>query len=174
MKWVVRSMILSCLKFLSISQMYLLALVSMPEVGSSRTMNFEFPMKAMPVESLLLWPPERFLLNSLVFSFKFRSAIIFNTSTSIRAGSLPLNTANSSRCSFTVSSSNRMSNYGHTPISLRTSSIWLSMSFPKIEALPEEKLSSPVNIDIVVVLPKIYILLKLLIPAPFPPSNTKI
>jgi len=116
-------MILSYLKFFNISQIYLLALVSIPEVGSSRTMNLEFPMNAIPVDNLLLYPPDRLLLSSLVFSFKLRSAIIFDTSSFINAGLLPLNTANNSRCSFTVRSSYRMSNYGQTPIILRTSSI---------------------------------------------------
>jgi hypothetical protein len=32
---------------------------SIPEVGSSKIINFESPIKAIPVDSLLFYPPER-------------------------------------------------------------------------------------------------------------------
>ena len=41
--------------------MYLLADVSIPDVGSSRYINLEFPMKAIATLNLLLYPPDRFL-----------------------------------------------------------------------------------------------------------------
>ena len=35
--------------------------VSIPEVGSSNIINFEFPIKAIPVYKRLHCPPDRFL-----------------------------------------------------------------------------------------------------------------
>ena len=36
-------------------------------------------MKAIPVDNLLFYPPDKFLDNSLVFSQRFKSDIIFST-----------------------------------------------------------------------------------------------
>jgi hypothetical protein len=41
-------------------QSFLLALKSIPAVGSSRITSFEFPTRAIATESFLLLPPERF------------------------------------------------------------------------------------------------------------------
>lgn len=54
--------ILSFLYVFSRSQMYLLADVSIPDVGSSKIMTFDFPAKAKATESLLFWPPDKFLV----------------------------------------------------------------------------------------------------------------
>ena len=75
MKWVVRIIILSFLYVFSKSQIYLLAEVSIPEVGSSSMITLDFPAKEMATDNLLLCPPDKFLAYSSLFSFKLTSAI---------------------------------------------------------------------------------------------------
>ena len=70
---------------------------------------------------------------------------------------------NSSRCSFGVNWSNKISNCGHTPIVFLISSISSNISRLKTEAVPEVAGYIPVRIDIVVVFP-----------APLCPSKAKI
>lgn len=85
--------------------MCLLADVSIPEVGSSKYINLESPINAMATESLLFWPPDKFLLKSSAFSYKSTSYMAFSTASGILDSSIPLNTANISKCSLTVISS---------------------------------------------------------------------
>jgi len=134
-------------------------------VGSSKRINLEFPIKAIPVDKRRLYPPDKFFANSFVFSLKFKSDIILSTSSFINSGSDPLNLANNSKCSFTVKSSYNISNYGQTPIIFLISFIYSSTSYPNIFALPFVKLNNPVNIEIVVVFPifLIYIFNKILL-----------
>ena len=57
--WVVRMIILSRLYVFSISQKRRRVVVSIPDVGSSSKTSLESPIRAIPAESLRLWPPER-------------------------------------------------------------------------------------------------------------------
>ena len=59
--------------------MYLLAEVSMPDVGSSKTITFERPAKAIATERRLFCPPDKFLEYSSFFSSRFTSAISLRT-----------------------------------------------------------------------------------------------
>jgi hypothetical protein len=51
--------ILSFFILLSISHIYLLALVSIPDVGSSSKIIFESPINAIPTDNLLFCPPDK-------------------------------------------------------------------------------------------------------------------
>ena len=55
--------------------MYLLADVSIPEVGSSKMMTFDRPAKAMDTDKRLFCPPDKFLEYSSLFSNKLTSLI---------------------------------------------------------------------------------------------------
>ena len=63
-------------------------------------------MKAMAKESLRFYPPDKELLNSSVLLTKLTSLMVLLISSSIVSESAPLNTANNSKCSYTVRSSN--------------------------------------------------------------------
>lgn len=107
-KCVVNITIRLFLYYFSISQMYLLAEVSIPLVGSSRKTILLLPMKAIATLSFRFYPPERFLLYTSALSFKPTSPINFSTSLLMSVLSdIPLYLANSSRCSLTVSTSKR-------------------------------------------------------------------
>jgi len=55
------------------SQINLLTEASHPEVGSSKYINLDPPIKAIATESLLFYPPERFLERTSVLSTKSTS-----------------------------------------------------------------------------------------------------
>jgi len=121
-------------------------------------------MNAIATLSLLFYPPERFLLQTSAFSLKSTSSMNLSTSLEISLLSvIPLNDANSSRCSRTVRVSKRMSCYGHTPRKVLIYSICVSISNPLTSAHPSVIESRPLSIDNVVVFP-----------APLCPSKTKI
>jgi hypothetical protein len=80
MKWVVRMIMRSFLYALRSYQMYLRAEVSIPEVGSSRMITFEPPVKASATDNLRFCPPDRFFAYSPLFEARFTSAISFSTS----------------------------------------------------------------------------------------------
>mmetsp|Transcript_11049 Transcript_11049/g.16441 ORF Transcript_11049/g.16441 Transcript_11049/m.16441 type:complete len:251 (-) Transcript_11049:1514-2266(-) len=148
----------------SMSHILLRAVKSMPEVGSSSITIEEPPIKAMASDSLRFWPPERFLAGVLRLSSRSTCWIFSSTAAWISALSeSPLKRQNIRRCSSTVSSLKSTSCWGHTPNFLRIS----LMSDLKLRLLtvmsPAVGLSSPVSIEIVVVLP-----------APLWPSKAKI
>lgn len=101
---------------------------------SNRT-TFESPINAMPTDNLLFYPPDKFLDNSLVFSVRSKSSIIFFTYSARSLGLTPLfyniyfinykplKALNRNKCSSTVRLSKRISCYGQTPIKCRISSI---------------------------------------------------
>ena len=85
--------------------MYLRAEVSMPDVGSSRMITLEPPVKASATDNLRFCPPERFLAYSPLLERRFTSAISFSTSCYRASSSRPLKAPKSRRCSSTVRSS---------------------------------------------------------------------
>jgi len=56
-------MLLFFLASFRISQIYILFIGSKPVVGSSKNINFELPVRAMPIWTLLFIPPESSLIN---------------------------------------------------------------------------------------------------------------
>lgn len=85
--------------------MYLRADVSIPEVGSSRIITFDPPVKASATDSLRFCPPDRFLAYYPLLERRFTSAISFSTSCYKASSSKPLKAPKSLRCSSTVRSS---------------------------------------------------------------------
>ncbi len=65
--------ILPTLYYLSTSQSLLLDEVSIPEVGSSNMINLEFPIKAIPTDNFLFYPPEAPRLDISLLVHYFRS-----------------------------------------------------------------------------------------------------
>ena len=146
-------MILSFLFLLSMSQSFLLDVVSMPEVGSSSITIFEPPIRAIATESFLFWPPDRVLASWSYYCVKPISKIILWTSFSIWSFETPLKAANSLKWSFGVKKSNRTSCWGHTPRIFLISSIFWKISIPLIWAVPFEGCIKPDSIESVVVFP---------------------
>jgi hypothetical protein len=64
-----------------------------------------------------------------------------------------LNLPNTSKCSLTVNTSNRISCYGHTPMFYLIASMFLVKSLFKIKAVPSVGVSIPYNILKSVVFP---------------------
>lgn len=139
--------------------MYLLADVSMPDVGSSKMITFDLPANDIATERRLFWPPERFFEYSSRFSYKLTSLISLLTSSSSYCPSRPLKVPKSSKCYLTVRSSYRVSCWGQIPIFYL---IFCKSVCPKTSMRPEEGSSIPVSIERVVVLP-----------APLCPNKTK-
>ena len=54
--------------------MCLLAVGSIPDVGSSSSTNLESPINAIASESFLFYPPERFLARAYLLEVKFKSS----------------------------------------------------------------------------------------------------
>mmetsp|Transcript_8940 Transcript_8940/g.8835 ORF Transcript_8940/g.8835 Transcript_8940/m.8835 type:complete len:204 (-) Transcript_8940:1262-1873(-) len=125
----------------------------MPEVGSSRKTILDPPMKAIPTDNFLFCPPDRVLEYALRFSVNPTLCIIFSTSSFRSALLVPLNVANSCKCSSTVNISNRISCWGQTPRFFLIAAISVLISSPSMVADPAEGGVSPVNMEIAVVLP---------------------
>ena len=110
MKWVVRTIILSPRARSSSSQTCRRACGSMPDVGSSKKIILGLPMRAIARESLRFIPPDKCSDIVSALSSSPTSSILLATSASrVHESDIPLIAPNSSRCSFTVSLSNRMS-----------------------------------------------------------------
>ena len=52
-------------------------MIKFTEVGSSKSMSFEPPIKAIPTDNLRFCPPDRFLAKSKRFALKSTSSIIY-------------------------------------------------------------------------------------------------
>lgn len=102
--------------FLSISQIYLLPDKSIPDDGSSNNTNFESPIKAIAIESLLLLPPERSFASVCLFKSSPTSWMTFSISAFLLPEFRPLKSVKISKCSSGVRRSNKISCYGQTPI----------------------------------------------------------
>mmetsp|Transcript_6069 Transcript_6069/g.18377 ORF Transcript_6069/g.18377 Transcript_6069/m.18377 type:complete len:200 (-) Transcript_6069:2225-2824(-) len=89
-KCVLRMITLSFRLFLMISHVSLLDLGSMPLVGSSRTTSLGLPMKAIPTESLRIWPPLNSQLGQLSLALSPTSWAIPRTQSLIRWRGTPL------------------------------------------------------------------------------------
>ena len=96
---VVSRMILSFLQLISMFQSCLRAWMSKPDVGSSKSTNFEFPQRAMATESLRLLPPESVFARSYFLSVRPMSSKILSISFFLLFLSAPLNSQKISRCS---------------------------------------------------------------------------
>ena len=133
--------------------MCLLAVGSIPDVGSSSSTNLESPINAIASESFLFYPPERFLARAYLLEVKFKSS----RSWFICALTLWLGVffklANNIKCSSTVKFSKRTSCYGHTPIISWRTSKSRKASRPKVSISPDVASTIPVIIYIVVVFP---------------------
>ena len=153
----------SSLNFLSISQRRRRAVGSMPDVGSSRMMTFEFlPMRAFPTETLRFWPPERFLERTFLWETRSTSCKVVLIDASISSVS-PLNNKNISKCSSGVNVSNKILCYGQIPSTFQNSFISSKILIPNADAFPDVFGNNPVSSEIAVVLP-----------APLWPSSAKI
>jgi len=53
---------------------------SIPELGSSKKTTFEFPTKAMPRESFLLFPPDKVFVSFFLSDYKLHLLIISSSS----------------------------------------------------------------------------------------------
>lgn len=73
-------------------------------------------MKAIATESLRLYPPDNVPAKSFVLLSRSTSFIAYFTALEISEVLTPLKTANSSKCSLTVRSGNKISCCGHRPI----------------------------------------------------------
>lgn len=80
------------------SQIFLLTEVSHPEVGSSKYTNLEPPIKAIAIDTLLFYPPDKLLVGACSLNFKSTSSSNYSISSLIFKGSvIPLNLANISK-----------------------------------------------------------------------------
>ena len=105
-------------------------------MGSSKYISLDPPINAIATESLLFYPPERFLDSTLVLSTKSTSFMAYKISSWNLEDSTPLKVAKSLRCSITLRSANKTSCYGQNPIKDLIFSISVSTSYPKASAHP--------------------------------------
>ena len=107
-------MILSLLYFLRNSHNCLLAIISIPLVGSSNKINLEFPIKAKAIHNFLFCPPDNVL--HCAFFFGAKSILLIKSSISCLLTKLPLILHIYSKCSSTVKCSKKIFSCWHKPI----------------------------------------------------------
>jgi len=131
-RWcVVKTIALLSRTFSNIFHIYYRDTGSIPEVGSSRKMIFDPPVRAIPRDSFRLLPPLRFLASFSRSCCKPTSLIINSISFDAVFPSNPLMLAMNCKCSYTVMSSYNTSLWVQSPISYLASSKSSSNSSPK-------------------------------------------
>lgn len=115
----------------------------------------------MARDILLRIPPEKIDTLPLTLAYRLTDYKLFRMISS-DTGS-PFNLRNISMCSPAVSSSQRMSNCGHTPMILRISTIFSSTRMPLMMASPPDFVSAPMRM-----------LMRVDFPAPFYPNSPTI
>mmetsp|Transcript_36033 Transcript_36033/g.87525 ORF Transcript_36033/g.87525 Transcript_36033/m.87525 type:complete len:272 (-) Transcript_36033:820-1635(-) len=125
----------------------------MPEVGSSRKMVREPPIRAMPRHSLRFCPPESAPAGVCLRSESFTCSSICSTASCSAAPKRPLSAPYSRRCCVGVRLSKITFTCGQTPRERRICAICDVMLLPSMRASPADGAISPVSIEMVVVFP---------------------
>ena len=102
----------------NISHKFLLVVISIPLVGSSKNIIELLPTKANAIDNILFWPPDKLDAFVYLFSVKFNLFKTDEISSSISEEGIDLNLQNNFKCSSTVRFWNKMSSCGHIPIIL--------------------------------------------------------
>lgn len=146
-------MILPSLYDFNMSHISLLAVVSMPDDGSSRKTSLDPPMRAIPSCNFHFWPPESDLTLWFLFFQSFKSQRSCQISLFLPVKGAPLKSENRLKCSQGVKRGKRMLCWGQTPIIFQSLPVFLKTSTPITWALPFDFPSIPERQLIVVVLP---------------------
>ena len=109
--------------FFSIFHKFLLDVISIPLVGSSKKITELPPTNAIDIDNFLFCPPDKSLALVYLFSSNPTSSIAFVISNSILDLSIDLIIQNISKCSSTVNSSINISCWEHIPKSFLNFSI---------------------------------------------------
>mmetsp|Transcript_72242 Transcript_72242/g.156109 ORF Transcript_72242/g.156109 Transcript_72242/m.156109 type:complete len:121 (-) Transcript_72242:1971-2333(-) len=102
--------------FLRRSQRCLREVGSKPAVGSSKTTISHSPSRAMAIEVLRFWPPERLLTSLFMKAPMFSSFLTLVMAAWISLLGIPLKMENNYRCSYAVRLGKMMFYCGQMPI----------------------------------------------------------
>ena len=129
----------------------LLAIISIPLVGSSNKIIFEFPIKAKAIHNFLFCPPDNVLHNAVLLGAK--SILVINSFISCWFTWLPLILHIYSKCSSTVKCSKKISSCWHKPIFSYKYFLSVTIDLPSNNISPSFGSYIPDIIFIKVVLP---------------------